>query len=155
MVPQIQHRHNRKLVTEQEVTAKKPHFCRAFKGFTHNFYNGKMLVAGFNYHLPGDLIAQEPLAERAASRMLRLDRNSGRVEDRSFRDFPALLRPADLVVLNNTRVFPARLYGRRSGSKAQPLSAQNPASRDFLKGRVEALLTWQLSTDPNEWECLV
>ena len=114
-----------------------------------------MLVSDFNYHLPEQLIAQEPLPDRAGSRLLRLDRNSGALEDRMFRDFPELLRPDDLVVFNNTRVFPARLYGRRSGSRAQALSLQNPASRDFLQGRVEVLLTKQVSQKPNEWECLV
>ncbi len=58
-------------------------------------------------------------------------------------------------MLNNTRVFPARLYGHRSGERAQPLSPQNPAAHDFLRGRVEVLLTHQISEDPNEWECLV
>ena len=114
-----------------------------------------MLVSDFNYHLPEQLIVQEPLPDRAGSRLLRLDRNSGALEDRIFRDLPELLRPDDLVVFNNTRVFPARLYGRRSGSRAQPLSLQNPASRDFLQGRVEVLLTKQVSQKPNEWECLV
>lgn len=114
-----------------------------------------MLVSEFDYHLPEELIAQEPLADRSASRMLRLTRATGRVEDRCFRDFPELLREGDLVVFNNTKVFPARLYGHRCGSRAQPLSTRNPASRDFLKGRVEVLLTKQLSQEPNEWECLV
>jgi S-adenosylmethionine:tRNA ribosyltransferase-isomerase len=114
-----------------------------------------VLVSDFNYHLPEELIAQEPPPDRAASRFLRLDRESGAIEDLSFRDFPELLRADDLVVFNNTRVFPARLYGRRSGSRAQPLSAQNPAFRDFLQGRVEVLLTKQVSQEPNEWECLV
>lgn len=114
-----------------------------------------MDVSEFNYQLPPELIAQEPLAERAASRMLHVDRQSGCMEDRCFRDFPGLLRPDDLVVFNDTKVFPARLYGRRSGIKAQPLSARNPASRDFLRGNIEVLLTRQLSPDPNEWECLV
>lgn len=113
-----------------------------------------MLVSDFNYHLPEELIAQEPLPDRAASRLLRLDRHSGACEDRSFREFPEWLRPDDLVVLNNTRVFPARLYGRRSGSRAHPLR-KTPASRDFLQGRVEVLLTQQVSQEPNEWECLV
>jgi S-adenosylmethionine:tRNA ribosyltransferase-isomerase len=112
-------------------------------------------VSDFNYRLPPELIAQDPLAERAASRMLCLFRESGRIEDRQFADFAELLRPTDLVVFNNTRVFPARLFGRRSGARAQPLSAQNPASHDFLKGRVEVLLTRQLSQGPNDWECLV
>ena len=77
------------------------------------------------------------------------------MEDRSFQELPGLLRPGDLIVFNNTKVFPARLYGHRSGSKAQPLSPQNPASREFLKGQVEVLLTKQRSPQPNEWECLV
>ena len=114
-----------------------------------------MLVSEFDYHLPEELIAQEPLEDRAASRMLRMTREDGRIEDRCFRDFPDLLQQGDLVVFNNTKVFPARLYGHRSGSRAQPLSANNPASRDFLHGRVEVLLTKQLSEAPNDWECLV
>jgi S-adenosylmethionine:tRNA ribosyltransferase-isomerase len=112
-------------------------------------------VAEFNYHLPRELIAREPLPERAASRLLHFDRSSGTIRDRWFRDFPWLLRPDDLVVFNNTRVFPARLYGRRSGRKAQAISRHNRAARDFLAGRVEVLLTRQISAQPNEWECLV
>ena len=114
-----------------------------------------MLVSEFNYHLPAELIAKEPLPDRAASRLLQLNRLQGSFRDRWFRDFPDLLRPDDLVVFNNTRVFPARLYGRRSGAKAQPVSSQNPAARYFLKGMVEVLLTRQISSEPNEWECLV
>jgi S-adenosylmethionine:tRNA ribosyltransferase-isomerase len=114
-----------------------------------------VLVAEFDYHLPEELIAQEPPAERSASRMLHLMRSDGRIEGRLFRDLPDLLQPGDLVVFNNTRVFPARLFGRRNGSRAQPLSPHNPASREFLKGQVEVLLTRQLSHQPNEWECLV
>ena len=114
-----------------------------------------MLVSDFHYQLPPDLIAQEPLADRAASRLLHVDRTSGKFCDRWFREFPDFLRPDDLVVFNNTRVFPARLFGRRSGEKAQPISSQNPAAKDFLKGQIEALLTRQISQEPNEWECLV
>jgi S-adenosylmethionine:tRNA ribosyltransferase-isomerase len=114
-----------------------------------------VLVSDFNYSLPDELIAQEPLAERSASRMLRLDRETGQIEDRQFIDFPALLHPGDLVVFNNTRVFPARLYGHRSGQGAQPLGARNPASKEFLKGQIEVLLTRQVGQEPNEWECLV
>jgi S-adenosylmethionine:tRNA ribosyltransferase-isomerase len=112
-----------------------------------------VLVSEFDYQLPEELIAQEALPEREMSRMLRLSRAGGQVEDRLFREFPELLRPDDLVVFNNTRVLPARLYGHRSGSRAHPLSAQNPASRDFLRGSIEVLLTKQVSAD--EWECLV
>jgi S-adenosylmethionine:tRNA ribosyltransferase-isomerase len=114
-----------------------------------------VLVAEFDYDLPAELIAQEPLADRAESRMLRLSRRDGRFDDGLFRDFPELLLPGDLVVLNNTKVFPARLIGYRSGARAQPVSVQNPASREFLKGRVEVLLTKQVSEDATEWECLV
>ena len=114
-----------------------------------------MLVADFNYQLPPELIAQEPLPDRASSRLLHLLRAAGSMEDRTFREFPDLLRPNDLLVLNNTRVFPARLFGHRGGEKAQPVSARNSAARDFLKGKVEVLLTRQISRDPNEWECLV
>lgn len=117
-----------------------------------------MLVSDFNYELPEELIAQQPLADRAASRMLHLQADhseASRWYDRNFRDFPDLLRPNDLVVFNNTRVFPARLYGHRSGQRSQPVSPRNPAARNFLQGRIEVLLTRQLQQDPNEWECLV
>ena len=118
-------------------------------------YNFWVQVSDFHYQLPQELIAQEPLPDRSASRLLHLERASGVLHDRCFRDFPELLRPDDLVVFNNTRVFPARLYGSRSGSKSQPVSPRNPAAREFLKGRVEVLLTRQVSCEPNEWECLV
>lgn len=112
-----------------------------------------MLVSEFNYYLPEEVIAQEPLADRAASRLLHVFPFG--LRDEQFRNFPDLLKPDDLVVFNNTKVFPARLFGRRSGAKAQPLSPQNPASKDFLQGKVEVLLTRQISEEPNEWECLV
>jgi S-adenosylmethionine:tRNA ribosyltransferase-isomerase len=124
-----------------------------------------MLVSDFQYDLPPERIAQEPLADRAGSRLLHLNRQPGSWQgqtwpdqtwkDRKFREFPDLLRPGDLLVLNNTRVFPARLYGHRSGQRAQPLSPHNPATKDFLRGRVEVLLTRQVADDPNEWECMV
>ena len=120
-----------------------------------------MLVSDFYYDLPDELIAQEPLQDRSASRLLHLRRGDaggitpGGWQDGSFRDFPELLRPDDLLVLNNTRVFPARLYGHRSGERAQAVSPRNPAAREFLRGSIEVLLTRQVSEDPNEWECLV
>lgn len=115
-----------------------------------------MLVSEFNYQLPAELIAQEPLPDRAASRLLGMHRyRKVPLRDGTFRDFPELLRADDLLVLNNTRVFPARLYGSRSGAKSQPVGARNPPARDFLKGQIEVLLTRQVSQTPNEWECLV
>ena len=126
-------------------------------------YNFGVLVSEFDYHLPKELIAQEPLADRAASRMLHLDRRTGEVRDRMFREFPDLLRPDDLVVFNNTRVFPARLFGHRSGKNAMSVSAGNPAAKEFLRGKVEVLLTKEI--DPalpkrgegpgTQWEALV
>ncbi|HEV2021867.1 MAG TPA: tRNA preQ1(34) S-adenosylmethionine ribosyltransferase-isomerase QueA [Terriglobales bacterium] len=112
-----------------------------------------MLVSDFGYELPQELIAQEALADRAASRLLHLERASGAWQDHGFREFPELLRPNDLLVMNNTRVFPARLYGHRSGVRAQPVSPRNPAAREFLKGQVEVLLTRQ--TGEHEWQALV
>ncbi|HEY6370276.1 MAG TPA: tRNA preQ1(34) S-adenosylmethionine ribosyltransferase-isomerase QueA, partial [Candidatus Sulfotelmatobacter sp.] len=114
-----------------------------------------MLVSDFHYELPEELIAQEPLADRAGSRLLHVDSASESLEDRQFREFPQLLRAGDLVVFNNTRVFPARLYGRRSGARSQVVSVRNPAAREFLQGRIEVLLTKHLQREPNEWECLV
>ncbi|MDT8070414.1 MAG: tRNA preQ1(34) S-adenosylmethionine ribosyltransferase-isomerase QueA [Terriglobia bacterium] len=118
-------------------------------------YNRAVLVSEFDFHLPEELIAQQPLADRAASRMLHLDRNSGAFQDTGFREFPNLLRPGDLLVLNNTRVLPARLFGHRGGLHAQRLSPQNPAMRDFLHGKVEVLLAKQVSLHPPTWQCLV
>ncbi len=115
-----------------------------------------MLVAEFNYSLPAELIAQESLPDRAASRLLRLERSFGGRQGRLVPRFSGTATGKTIwSIFNNTKVFPARLYGRRSGAKAQPVSAHNPAARDFLKGRVEVLLTRQVSQEPNEWECLV
>lgn len=71
-----------------------------------------MLLSEFDYHLPEELIAQEPLPNREDSRMLAVDRLSGSLKDLSFRDFPGFVREGDVIVLNNTKVFPARLIGR-------------------------------------------
>ena len=68
----------------------------------------------FDFELPGHLIAQYPLATRRDSRMLCLDRDSGRVRDRLFRDLSDMLRPGDLLVFNDTRVMPARLTGTKT-----------------------------------------
>jgi S-adenosylmethionine:tRNA ribosyltransferase-isomerase len=114
-----------------------------------------VLVSEFDYYLPPGLIATQPLADRAAARMLHLQRDTGCLRDATFRGFPELLRPDDLLVVNNTRVLPARLFGHRSGSRAQHLSPSNPAAAQFLHGKVEVLLTRQLSIEPVVWEALV
>ena len=99
----------------------------------------EMLVSEFDYPLPAELIAQHPLEDRAAARMLVVDRSSGQMEDHTFREFPDFLREGDCVVVNNSRVFAARLYGHRSSGPA----------------RIEVLLVRQPSDDPAVWEALV
>jgi len=98
-----------------------------------------MDLAAFDFHLPEERIAQEPLADRAASRMLVLHRAEGRWEDRAFRDFPAYLRAGDCVVLNDSRVFPARLYGTRAARS----------------GEVEVFLLRACGAGGREWTALV
>jgi S-adenosylmethionine:tRNA ribosyltransferase-isomerase len=71
-------------------------------------------VSDYYYELPEELIAQEPLAERSASRMLVVSRDLGRFEDDEFANFARYIRPGDCLVLNDTRVFPARLHGHRN-----------------------------------------
>jgi S-adenosylmethionine:tRNA ribosyltransferase-isomerase len=78
-----------------------------------------MLISDFDYELPEELIAQAPLAERDASRLLVLDRARASWRDSSFTQLPAELREGDHLVVNNTRVFPARLVGRREPSGGQ------------------------------------
>jgi S-adenosylmethionine:tRNA ribosyltransferase-isomerase len=76
----------------------------------------------FHFELPEQLIAQAPLPERSASRLLHLNGADGRVSDRRFRDLPGLLQPNDLLVFNDTRVIPARLFGRKeSGGRVEIL----------------------------------
>ena len=87
-----------------------------------------MLRTDFAYELPEELIAQSPLAERSASRMLVLDGKSGAFADRTIRDLPELLEPGDLLVFNDTRVVPARLMGMKPSG-----------------GRVEIFLEWPLA----------
>jgi S-adenosylmethionine:tRNA ribosyltransferase-isomerase len=79
-----------------------------------------MLVSEFDYALPGELIAQQPAAQRSASRLLHLDSRSGALRDLHFAELPALLDPRDALVLNDTRVIKARLAARKtSGGKAE------------------------------------
>jgi S-adenosylmethionine:tRNA ribosyltransferase-isomerase len=98
-----------------------------------------VLLSDFDYHLPEELIAQEPLPDRAASRMLVVDRKTGTWQDRSFREFASFLHPGDCLVLNDSRVFPSRLFGHREGHG----------------GKVEVFLTRQESADGLRWSSLV
>ncbi len=114
-----------------------------------------MDLSEFDYHLPEGLIAQRPLEDRAASRMLVLDRNERRWEDRAFRELPGFLRPGDCLVLNDSKVFPARLYGHRVGVRALPVGKKNPARKQHLTGRVEVFLLQPDAEDPKLWQALV
>lgn len=81
-----------------------------------------MRRSDFQFELPAELIAQYPTQQRPASRLLHLQANTGQLVDRQFRDFPTLLQPGDLLVLNDTRVIPARLQGQKdTGGKVEVL----------------------------------
>ena len=103
-----------------------------------------MLVSDFHYDLPAELIAQQPPAERSGARMLTLNRATGAYADRMFNDFPDLLREGDLLVLNDSRVIPARLFARREKSRGKTEKERSQAPT----GRVQVFLTAQKS----EWE---
>jgi len=90
-------------------------------------------LSDFQFDLPRELIAQHPLPERSASRLLRLDRASGALRDLAFRDLPDLLSPGDLLVFNDTRVIPARLFGRKeSGGHVEVMLERLVDDRECL-----------------------
>lgn len=78
-----------------------------------------MDVKDFYYDLPEELIAQDPLEDRSSSKLMVLDKNSGEIEHRTFSDITEYLRPGDCLVINNTKVIPARLYGSKEGTDAR------------------------------------
>ncbi len=87
-----------------------------------SYFDLPMRREHFHYHLPDELIARQPTAERRGSRLLVLDGNSGQLSHRQFPDIGELVRPSDLMVFNNTRVIPARLFGHKeSGGKVEML----------------------------------
>ena len=98
-----------------------------------------MDLAQFDYQLPAELIAQEALEDRAAARMLVIDRQNQSWQDSHFRELPRFLRPTDALIANDTRVFNSRLIGQRRGHT----------------GRVEVFLTKRLSDDGHLWDALV
>jgi S-adenosylmethionine:tRNA ribosyltransferase-isomerase len=110
-----------------------------------------MRTDDFDYCLPQAQIAQRPLAQRDASRLLLLNRAAGDVADANFAQLPDFLRGDELLVFNNARVMPARLFGKRSGVHSQ--SPSRATAREHLTGIVEVFLTRQLS--PDLWEALV
>ena len=96
-----------------------------------------MKTTEFDYALPPELIAQEPADPRDSARLMVLDRETGSIEHRQFGDITSFLKPGDLLVLNNTRVIPARLFARKAGTG----------------GKVEILLLEQVA--PSSWRALV
>lgn len=114
-----------------------------------------MDLAAFDYQLPEELIAQEPPADRSGARMLVVHRAEECWEDRMFREFPAFLRSGDCLVLNDSRVFPARLFGRRAGLHALPIGKNNPKRNQYLSGEVEVFLLRPVSPDGRDWDALV
>jgi S-adenosylmethionine:tRNA ribosyltransferase-isomerase len=109
-----------------------------------------MKLSEFDYFLPPDLIAQRPLEQRDQSRLMHVERDSGRITHHIFRDLPELLQPTDLLILNDTKVFPARLLGRRRGSTSEFHGKSHP---DSLPAQIEVLLIHPL--DDGLWEALV
>ena len=96
-----------------------------------------MKLSDFNYDLPKELIAQDPLENRSDSRLMLLDKETGAIEHKIFRDITEYLNPGDCLVINDTKVIPARLYGVRKGTGAT----------------IEILLLKRMEDDT--WECLV
>jgi S-adenosylmethionine:tRNA ribosyltransferase-isomerase len=110
-----------------------------------------MRLDELDYRLPRHLIAQRPPERRDGSRLLTMDRSTGELTDALFAQLPTLLRGDELVVLNNARVIPARLFGERAGVHRDPPS--RPAVGEHRTGKVEVLLTRQL--DPHTWQAVV
>ncbi len=102
-----------------------------------------LLVLDFDFELPEELIAQQPPEQRGASRMMVVNRASGALRDAMFADLPSLLQPGDLLVLNDSRVIPARLYARRTLRR----------DREKPTGRIEVMLTEPAGE--NQWHALV
>lgn len=96
-----------------------------------------MQLADFDYKLPPELIAQTPATERTSSRLMLLDRAALRIEHDRFRSLVDYLRPGDLLIMNDARVIPARLYGKKASG-----------------GKVEVFLNESIDSGSNEWDCL-
>lgn len=110
---------------------------------TDESFTSDLRVADFDYELPEELIAQQPPAERGASRMLVMERATGALRDGVFAEFPELLKPGDLLVLNDSRVIPARLFAHRTLRR----------EKEKPTGWIEVMLTEPAGE--NEWHALV
>jgi S-adenosylmethionine:tRNA ribosyltransferase-isomerase len=109
-------------------------------------------VSDFHFDLPEELIAQTPPAVRGSSRMLALDRATGAYSDQMFAELPQYLQDGDLLILNDSRVIPARLFATRARTAHTQANSPDPT------GRIEVLLTQQLTDEypaENVWSALV
>jgi S-adenosylmethionine:tRNA ribosyltransferase-isomerase len=116
-------------------------------------------TSDFDYDLPEELIAQEPLSERDASRMLVLNRSTRTWQDSTFREFTEQLRADDLVIVNNSRVIPARLIGRRKESggrveiflvqrdKRRYLASSDSSQRSIASRCESCLRQWRIGAE--------
>ena len=104
--------------------------------------DGPGSTAAYDYELPDDLVAPRPATERDSSRLLHLDRASGAVHDAAFRDLPSFMNPGDALVVNDSRVFPARLLGAKPTGAAAEILLVRPV------GGFEA-------ASPDTWEAIV
>lgn len=118
-----------------------------------SWYHCLVRLADFDYTLPPESIAQQPLLDRSAARMLLLERGSGRIEDSGFQELPSRLKGNELVVVNNARVIPARLFAHRTGVRAEPPGKHSGGREEYMASRIEVLLTRHI--DSELWEALV
>ena len=126
---------NHKFLRNSDSPARRRcfHFPIAFVQPILSDERVSLLTKDFDYHLPAELIAAHPLADRAASRMMVIHRHTGVIEHRMFRDFPSYLAQGDMLVLNDTKVIPARVFS--NDGKIELLCLDRPA--------------------PTLWQCLV
>jgi S-adenosylmethionine:tRNA ribosyltransferase-isomerase len=112
-----------------------------------------MQLSEFDYILPTGCIAQQPPEDRAAARMLLLERGTGAITDGDFRELPSLLRGNELLVVNNARVIPARLFAHRAGVHSETCGEHSRIRKEYLGSRIEVLLARRIEIDL--WEALV
>jgi S-adenosylmethionine:tRNA ribosyltransferase-isomerase len=114
-----------------------------------------MKLQDFDYHLPRRLIAQQPAPARDQARLMVLDRRTGSMDHRLFSDLPQYLEPEDAVVINETKVLPARLLGKKpSGGKVEILLVRKWGCGEAGTGSAAAAGEWQ-AENVEDWECLV
>ena len=142
--------------TESDIPGKAcpitiPSLAMLFTLLLHSIHFVPMRLDDFEYQLPATSIAQYPPEQRDGARLLIMDRRDGQLSDRHFAEFPSLLRGDELLVFNNARVIPARLFGfREAGPFAgPPASYRNPQP----SAAIEVLLSREIA--PNTWEALV